>query len=293
MEPFGSMGFRSRFIDVAGYFMGGITMALFDRVTLGNIGGTWGWVETAGIPAVLRRRSIVFAALLAVCLSALDTHAASINSGFSFLIGDGSFSGGSGPFAQCQGQRSCSDTDTQSVVGTFQLFDPALGTLTGVTMILDSTLRIGTEIVGLGSSGGIATATGEALYEIGDLLSGSVAAPPSSCTPFCNVFTPGGTQDFPLDATVGVPLAMLPDYVGIGTGNLQITETVTVNATSSAGLIARTRTNQLFTRGWEGTVTFVYDYQPVTAVPEPSSAILLGIGTIGMAVACYRRRYAS
>jgi hypothetical protein len=259
------------------------------RQTLKQIARTWSRVLTARVPIPLRPDLVFLAALLAAWLPALNVHATSVGSGFSFVLGTGGYFDGSGPFAECSGPLSCSDTDTRSVTGTFDLFDPALGTLTGVTMVLDSTLRVGTEILGTGN-GGTATATGEVFYEINGLLSGSMTAPPSSCTPFCNVYTPGGTQDFPLDATIGIPHAMLPSYIGAGTASQQITETVMVNGTASNGvIIARTRTNQLFTRGWEGTVTFVYDYQPVVAVPEPVSGTLLGIGLIGIGMLRRRR----
>lgn len=206
----------------------------------------------------------------------IPCYSASIQTSFNFLLGTGGFSNNNAPFAECSGQLTCTNSSTASTSGTYNLFNPALGTLTGVTVDLVSTLPVGTEILGTGS-GGTATATGDAAYSIGTFFSGDITAPSSSCSPFCNVFTPNGTQDFAVNGHL-VVAGSLNSFIGVGTDSASVSETLTVNGSATnGGIIARTRANELGTLGWRGTVTITYDY----AVPEPSTmSHLFGAGLL-------------
>jgi len=228
---------------------------------------------------------------------AISAHAAVIQSSFGFVVATGSFFDGSTPFAECQrgNAGSCSAADGKSVVGTFTKFDPSLGTLTGIQVTLDSIFPLGTEIFGFGD-GGTASAAGASSYDVGGIFSGTLDAPSSACTPFCNVFTnqgtaTPGTQDFDLDLTAVLAPALFPGYLGADPGSMTILQTISVAASSdTGGLIARARTNNLFIPGWRGTVTLAYTFDAVKAVPEPTSVALLGASLGGVWVTLRGRR---
>src|SRR5512147_2492138 len=114
-----------------------------------------------------------------------------LHSSFNFIIGTGDFYGGGGPFAQCQGYAStCTTTDSQSVTGTYNLFNSSLGTLNGVTVTLTSTFPLGTELL---SFGGHSSVSGSSNYDVGGIFNGTIAAQGYTCDGFCDDYPANGT----------------------------------------------------------------------------------------------------
>jgi hypothetical protein len=217
---------------------------------------------------------------------AAPARAAVISASGTFVLGTGSFFNGSGPFAQCSigAPGSCTTGDSQTVNVAIAKFNPALGTLSGIQVTLDSIFPLGTEVVGTGS-GGTATATGVSTYDVGGLFIGSMNAPSSTCTPFCGVFTGvAGYENFDLDLTTTIAPGDFGDFIGLDSASIAIVQDITVTGTGdTGGVIARARTNSGGSQGWRGTLTFAYTYDEAPSeVPEPGTVALLAMAAGGL-----------
>lgn len=236
-------------------------------------------------------KSVCSRLLVVVCvlLIAGAARANTVDTSFNFLIGTGDFYGGSGPFAQCSGfANSCTSTDSQSVSGSYQLFDPTLGTLNGVTVKLTSIFPLGAELFNFSGTGSV---TASSTYNVGGIFTGTIDAIGYTCTDFCDDYPSAtGTVDNTLNRTYTAPLADLSTYLGSGTANMTIAQSITANGTSTGDYEVRGRSNELFTQGWRGTVDVQYDYTPaVTAAPEPSSAAMM-FGGLALLAGFVRRK---
>jgi hypothetical protein len=204
-----------------------------------------------------------------------------LHTSFNFILGTGSFYNDNGLFAECTGfASSCTASGAQSTAGSYNLFNSSLGTLNGVTVTLTSIFPLGTEPMNFGGTG---TVSGSSDYNVGGIFTGTIAAQGYTCSGFCDDYPVNGTIDNALNASYTVPLASLATYLGTGTANMTIAQSVVVNGSSSDSYLVRARSNQLFTQGWRGTVDVAYDFTPAaTPVPEPSSAKLMlgGVSTL-------------
>ena len=220
--------------------------------------------------------------------------AATISFSTNFGLWPGSYYS-SAPFAQCTKNYGASTpcTASSTAQGTVDLarFDPSLGTLTGVTLALDSTLALGVEVFG-NRDGGTSTVEGRAQYSVGGWLSGTTQTLSITCANFCNEYTPNGLQPVEADGQVTVPLADLASFIGTSPLAVLFSETVFTKGSASfadIGVIARTRTTQLGTGpAWQGTLSVTYSYTPAPApVPEPST---LALGLLALAGGATARR---
>lgn len=236
------------------------------------------------LKSVCKPALLLVAAILMSGIAQADT----LHTSFNFILGDGAFFNGSGPFAECTGfANSCTTTSSQSIAGSYNLFDASLGTLNGLTITLTSTFPLGTELIDFGGTG---TVSGSSDYNVGGIFTGTIAAQGYTCVDFCDMYPPNGTIDNALNGTYAVPLASLADYLGSGTANMAIAQSIVVNGSSSDSYLVRARSNELFTPGWRGTVDLAYDYTPAAApVPEPSSAILM-LGGLSTLAGVFRRK---
>ena len=169
-------------------------------------------------------------------------------------------------------------------------FDPSLGTLQSVTLTLDgqtsgSTLAFDNES-GVGGNVGLevgttVTATSSFLSALvatpAQTGSGSVLADDDGAADFVgdDSFTisggSGSDSDFETSSAPGVLAAV----TGLGTIQVDLANLIFTN-TSTAGIFGPT----LPTAGtFSGTVTVEYQYD---VVPEPSSALLGGLGLLGL-----------
>ncbi len=244
-----------------------------------------------------RTRSALRALLLTGLAAAAWTtpaDAATISYSTNFGLWPGSFYS-SAPFAQCTKNYGTSTPCTSSgtAQGTIDLarFDPSLGTLTGVTLTLDSTLALGVEVLG-NRDGGTSTVEGRAEYSVGGWLSATTQTLSITCANFCNEYTPTGLQPVEADGQVAVPLADLASFIGTSPLAMLFSETVFTTGSASfadIGVIARTRTTQLGSGpAWHGTLSVTYEYTPApTPVPEPST---LALGLLALAGGAATRR---
>jgi hypothetical protein len=180
-------------------------------------------------------------------------------------------------------------------LATLSQFDPSLGTLTKVTLTLDAdasagsiawdneaaiptdvTLGIGAEVTALGLAGLSVIAIP---LQIGSAL--GVAADNDGAADFV------GTDSFTVNGGVGNDLqsnellAGMGAYIGLGTFDTTLSSVVENFLSTTGGFGPIQQTPGVTS----GTVTVTYEY---TLIPEPTTALLLGLGLLGLAARARR-----
>jgi hypothetical protein len=183
-----------------------------------------------------------------------------------------------------------------AVLANLQQFDPALGTLTKVTLTLDAdafagqidwdnealivtdvTLGIGAQVTATGLAGATAIAVP---LQLGSAI--GVAADNDGAPDFV------GTDSFSVIGGIGndvdsdILVAGLGPYIGIGTFGVTVGAVVQPFLSTSGGFGPL----QPYPGSTDGTVTVTYEFTPI---PEPGTALLFSGGMLGLAVAGRRR----
>lgn len=178
-----------------------------------------------------------------------------------------------------------------AALATLSQFDPSLGTLTQVTLTLDAdtsagaifwdnealvptdvTLGIGAEVTAVGLAGVTAVAVP---LQIGSAL--GIAADNDGAADFVGTDSfavVGGTGS---DSDMDMLVVGLAPYIGLGTFDVEVSSVVETFLSTTGGFGPIDPVPGVT----EGTVTVTYEF---TAVPEPTTAVLLGLGMAGLAV---------
>ena len=152
-------------------------------------------------------------------------------------------------FALCGNPFPCQSSANLS----FNLFNPSLGSLTGVTIGLSSNI--------FENTGSPFTASA------GSTLSGLLKDSP--------LIGLGTNSGVPFNSTTNPPLA---GYTGVGTFIVGLVYSTTCGAEQSCG------------EGWNGNVSVTYTYNPPSAVPLPAALPLFATGLAGLGLMGWVRR---
>ena len=184
-----------------------------------------------------------------------------------------------------------------TALAPLSLFDPSLGTLTEVKLTLDADAFAGsidwdneagipTDVtLGIGAEVMITTTFGNSVVvvplQLGSAL--GVAADNDGAADFIGTDSfsvVGGIGNDANDAVLTAALD-LANYTGIGTFGIDVEAIVTnfLSTTGGFGPIQQTPGQT------QGTVTVAYEFIPI---PEPSTALLLGLGLLGFAARARR-----
>jgi len=176
-------------------------------------------------------------------------------------------------------------------------FNPALGTLTDVSLDFTSNLVAQLDVLNIttvsqpftnGSSSGMVTLAGPDGTDVSGTPTVSIPTGTANPTPAPPTF-PYTTTSFPgaadpLSAVVDVlPSGNLSDYEGVGNANFTVSYGTSVSG-GTGGEFQVFFGGELFATG--GTVDATYTYTP--SVPEPTSAAIIGVPL--MALIARRRR---
>ncbi len=185
-----------------------------------------------------------------------------------------------------------------TALAPLSLFDPALGTLTQVDLMLDADALAGqiswdneaaipTDVtLGIGAEVTITTTFGNSVVavplQLGSAL--GVAADNDAAADFVGTdsFSVVGGIGNDADNVVLTAALDLANYTGIGTFGIDVAAIVTnfLSTTGGFGPIMQTPGQT------EGTVTVTYQFIPI---PEPTTASLLSLGLVGIAAVRRRR----
>jgi hypothetical protein len=175
-------------------------------------------------------------------------------------------------------------------------FQSTFGTLNGATLTLSFDLLAQIEVINSDSAGSSFTsasaafpitvksngvdATSFAAKAIYESLSGNVSPGVGS------KFSQGGAaHGF---SSQDVRLSGLPSYIGSGVDDITFELTASVGEYKGEG-----PTSLLFSGSGKeanGTLSVSYDYTPKSPIPEPSTAVLMGLGMLAIGVSLRRRR---
>ncbi len=184
-----------------------------------------------------------------------------------------------------------------TALAPLSLFDPALGTLTEVKLTLDADAFAGsiawdneagipTDVtLGIGAEVMITTTFGNSVVVVPLQLGSAigVAADNDGAADFIGTDSfsvVGGIGNDANDAVLTAALD-LANYTGIGTFGIDV-EAVVQNFLSTTGGFGPIQQTPGQT---QGTVTVTYEFIPI---PEPSTALLLGLGLLGFAARARR-----
>ncbi|GEM_PF-2290006 len=198
---------------------------------------------------------------------------------------------------------------------TFNRFNPALGTLTAVTIMLSSDYDVTVTITASNKTADdgaphddfeITSFFAETTNAFGQKLTGSLISDllPTTTPTFsasciidtiggnCNNSQPTNNNDFSDTAGLAVPVS---SFSGAGTFDLTATLSSAlaprISPDNGTGFSDNATFTGTLTHHWSGDVTVEYTYDPAaTAVPEPLSLYLLLSGLGGIALSRHRRR---
>jgi len=204
------------------------------------------------------------------------------------------FAGAGSAMAGLQQTYDISSAGPSSDSMTFDQFNPARGTLTGVVVTISDTSisgAVGATFSGGSGGGGVLLFAGPGLA-IASAFTNIVDAI-SVGDPTCGWGSPNSGCSIPAVTPTDTGFSPNPDTLTDATDLNEFTGTGTATLTAGfLGGLAADGSNGTLTGSadFTGTVTVSYDYTPDTDLPEPASIGLFCAGTLVLAAVRRRRR---
>ncbi len=185
-----------------------------------------------------------------------------------------------------------------SDVISFQQFDPALGTLTGVSIALKGDIDGDVRVESLDAAPTTITSSLAATITLSFLGNNIVVVIPTvnkvdDVSAFDGSIDFGGTSGRTYTNVTGsatksgaVANALWANFIGLGTVSTDVAAVAASTATGAGNLITQFGTFA----GANAVVT--YTYTPNTVIPEPSSLATAGVAVVALAVGAWRRKRA-